>query len=188
MTGKLIIVSAPSGAGKTTIIKQLLKQDFRLEFSVSACSRKMRAGEKHGVDYYFMSAGEFRNKIAADEFLEWEEVYTDHLYGTLKSEVDRIWNKGNNVIFDVDVKGGINIKKYYGKEALSLFIMPPSVEELEKRLRSRSTDSDKDIKTRIDKAKEEISRSGSFDRIIINDDLDTAIREAIETVGNFLQQ
>ena len=187
MKGKLIIISAPSGAGKTTILKHLLSQDLNLVFSVSACSREKRKNEADGKDYYFISADEFRTKIINHEFLEWEEVYKDNFYGTLKSEVERIRKGGKNVIFDVDVKGGINIKKIYGSDALAIFIMPPSIEELNKRLRYRSTDSPENIDKRIDKAKHEIEYAGKFDSIIVNDNLELALHEVSEIVKKFLQ-
>jgi guanylate kinase len=186
MKGKLIIFSAPSGAGKTTIVKHLLSQGFNLEFSVSATSRKPRLNEINGKDYYFLSADEFKAKIQNDEFLEWEEVYSDKFYGTLKSEVERIRNKGNNVIFDVDVVGGCNIKEYYGNDALSVFVQPPSIEELEKRLNARSTDSEEVIKTRVKKAKYELSFAPRFDKIITNDKLKDALTEAEKTLEEFL--
>lgn len=186
MKGKLVIVSAPSGAGKTTIIKYLLENGLGLEFSVSACSRKMRPGEANGKDYYFLSAEEFRRRIENNDFLEWEEVYENSFYGTLKSEVDRITTKGNHVIFDVDVQGGMNIKKEYGERAISIFIQPPSLDELEKRLRMRSTDSEAAIQTRVNKAAEELSYANHFDLIIINDDLEKAQKECIDAVSKFL--
>jgi guanylate kinase len=186
MKGKLIIFSAPSGAGKTTIVKHLLKKGFNLEFSVSATSRPPRGNEKHGKDYYFLTADDFKKKIANNEFLEWEEVYTDKFYGTLKSEVERIRREGKNVVFDVDVVGGCNIKDYYGDEALSVFIQPPSVETLEKRLKARSTDSEEVIKTRIEKAKYELSFAPRFDKIIVNDKLEEALEEAEKMLNEFL--
>jgi guanylate kinase len=186
MKGKLIIFSAPSGAGKTTIVKHLLKKGFNLEFSVSATSRPPRGNEKHGKDYYFLTADDFKKKIANNEFLEWEEVYTDKFYGTLKSEVERIRREGKNVVFDVDVVGGCNIKDYYGDEALSVFIQPPSVETLEKRLKARSTDSEEVIKTRIEKAKYELSFAPRFDKIIVNDKLEDALEEAEKTLEEFI--
>ncbi|MDA3780545.1 MAG: guanylate kinase [Bacteroidales bacterium] len=186
MLGKMLIFSAPSGAGKTTIVKNLLKENPNIEFSISACSREKRKNEIHAKDYYFFSAEEFKNKIRNNEFLEWEEVYPNRFYGTLKSELDRIWSKGKHVIFDVDVIGGINIKKQYPEKALSIFIMPPSIKELENRLRKRSTDNDKEIQTRIAKAEEEIKYAEKFDNIIINDDLNGTISEAISLTKNFL--
>jgi guanylate kinase len=187
MSGKLIILSAPSGAGKSTIIKYLLQKDYKLEFSVSACNREKRKGEKDGVDYYFLTTEEFKNKIKKDEFLEYEEVYKDLFYGTLKTEVERITQKGNNVIFDVDIAGGLNIKKQYGNRALAIFIMPPSIEELRKRLTLRSTESEEEIKQRIDKAETEMKYAKKFDKIIVNDNLETALEEADKIVGEFLK-
>jgi guanylate kinase len=187
-SGKLIIFSAPSGAGKTTIVRALLKDIPNLRFSVSAASRPKRPNEIDGKDYYFIPVDEFRKKIENDEFLEWEEVYENNFYGTLKSEVDRIWESGNHVIFDVDVVGGLNIKKYYGDRALALFVMPPSVEELEKRLRNRSTESESDLKRRIEKARYEMTFAPQFDEVIVNDDLEKAVSEAKFVVENFLKR
>lgn len=187
MDGKLIIVSAPSGAGKTTIVKSILDAGFNLEFSISACSRAKRPTEVDGKDYYFLSVEEFKQKIAQDAFIEWEEVYKDHFYGTLKSEVNRIWESGNHVIFDVDVIGGLNIKKIYKEIALAIFIMPPSVEELETRLRKRSTESEESLRKRMSKAKHELTFAFSFDKIIVNDDLEKAIEETHEIVETFLK-
>ena len=188
MSGKLIILSAPSGAGKSTIIEHLLKKDFKLEFSISACTRKPRGKEDHGVEYYFLTPDDFKNRISKNEFIEWEEVYEDHYYGTLKTEIDRIFNKGNNVIFDIDIAGGLNIKKQFGKQAISIFIMPPSVEELENRLRNRGTDSDENIKKRIDKAKIEISFANKFDVTIVNERIEEAVKETEEILSNFLEK
>jgi guanylate kinase len=184
--GKLIIFSAPSGAGKTTIVKSLLQSIPILEFSISAASRGKRANEIDGKDYYFITADVFRKKVANDEFLEWEEVYNDHFYGTLKSEVKRIWAKGCHVIFDVDVVGGLNIKKQYPDQALAIFVMPPSIDELEKRLRKRSTESEVNLRKRIDKAKHELTFAPEFDEIIINDNLNNACKEADKLVREFL--
>ena len=186
MDGKVVIFSAPSGAGKTTIVKEMLNQEFGLEFSVSACSRPMRANEVNGKDYYFMSIDEFKDKIEKDEFLEWEEVYKDQFYGTLRSEVDRIWAKGKDVIFDVDVVGGVNIKKIFGEKALSVFIMPPSIEILAERLKGRSTEDEVSLKKRLTKAKHELTFADQFDVQIVNDDLDVAIDEASAVVFSFL--
>ncbi|MBE9467298.1 MAG: guanylate kinase [Bacteroidetes bacterium] len=186
MSGKLLIFSAPSGAGKTTIVKHLIEQNFNLEFSISACSRPKRVGEVDKFDYYFLGVDEFKQSINSNKFIEWEEVYKDQFYGTLKSEVDRIWDKGNNAIFDVDVKGGINIKKQYGDKALAVFVMPPSIEELKKRLLLRSTDSIENIDKRIEKAEYEISFADKFDKIIVNDDLDTTLAKAKKIVEEFL--
>jgi len=184
--GKLIIFSAPSGAGKTTIVKRLLEKNLKLEFSVSATSREARKNEIHGKDYYFLSQQEFQQKIDNNAFLEWEEVYLGTSYGTLKSEVERIRKLGKNVIFDVDVVGGLNIKKFYGDEALAIFVQPPSVEELEKRLRFRSTETEEKIKVRLAKAKHELSYAEQFDVIIVNDELEKAVQEAEKIVENFL--
>ena len=185
MPNKLIIFSAPSGAGKTTIVKHLLRQNLGLEFSISAASREKRPNEVHGRDYYFLSSDEFKSRIKNNEFIEWEEVYENHFYGTLKSEVDRIWNNGNSVIFDVDVIGGLNIKKQYGDKALAVFVMPPSIEELKKRLNARSTESPENLRKRIEKA--EISFSERFDKVIVNDILDKALIEATNLVSEFLK-
>ncbi len=184
--GKLIIFSAPSGTGKTTIVKHLLTKDFNMEFSISATTRTPRGQEKNGIDYYFLTPDEFRKKINADELLEWEEVYTDKYYGTLKSEVERITSKGNNIVFDVDVVGGLNIKKMYGDQAIAIFIKPPSVEELKNRLLIRGTDSMEVIQQRLDKAEEEISYANGFDEIIVNDKLENAINEVETVLSNFL--
>ena len=188
MAGKLIIFSAPSGSGKSTIINYLLQQDLHLRFSISATSRAPRGTKKNGVEYYFLTPDEFRTRIAAGDFLEYEEVYADTFYGTLKSEVERILNSGDNVIFDVDVVGGCNIKKHYGTQALSLFIQPPSIDELRKRLNDRGTDAPEVIEQRIAKAQYELSFAGKFDRVIINDDLATAQAEALDIIKNFLNQ
>jgi len=186
MKGKLVIFSAPSGAGKTTIVRHLLTKGFDLEFSVSATSREARHTETHGKDYYFLSSEDFLKKVENDEFLEWEEVYKGTSYGTLKSEVERIRNKGKNVIFDVDVIGGLNIKKYYGDEALAVFVQPPSVVELRKRLTARSTESAEKIAMRIAKAEHELSFAPQFDVVIVNDDLEKAFEEAEKIITNFL--
>ena len=188
MKGKLIIFSAPSGAGKTTIVKHLLQQNLNLEFSISATSRKARPNEKHGKDYYFLSNTEFRQKIENNEFLEWEEVYNDILYGTLKNEVERIRETGKNVVFDVDVVGGLNIKKYYGIDALAVFVQPPSVEELRTRLTNRSTETEEKIKMRVAKAEEELSYAPQFDVILINDSLEKAFEKAESLVSSFLKK
>jgi guanylate kinase len=188
MSNKLIIFSAPSGAGKTTIVKHLLSQSLGLEFSISAASREKRPREVHGRDYYFLSAEEFKAKIKNNEFIEWEEVYENHFYGTLKSEVDRIWSNGNSVIFDVDVIGGLNIKKQYGDKALAVFVMPPSLDELRNRLTMRSTESPENLKKRIEKSEAEISFSDRFDTIIVNDNLEDALNAATILVKGFLNQ
>lgn len=186
MAGKLIIFSAPSGSGKSTIINFLLQQNLRLRFSISATSRAPRGTEKDGVEYYFLSPEEFRARIAAGEFLEYEEVYTDKFYGTLKSEVERILNEGDHVIFDVDVVGGCNIKNYYGDKALSIFIQPPHVDELRKRLEGRGTDAPEVIESRIAKAEYELSFAPKFDIVIINDELRKAQAEALGVIQTFL--
>lgn len=186
MKGKLIIFSAPSGAGKTTIVHRVIESRNDLEFSVSACSRKIRGNEKNGVDYYFISADEFREKIKNNEFLEWQEVYENSFYGTLKSEMVRIWNDGKNVIFDVDVKGGLNIKNYGKEDALAIFVMPPSMQELESRLRKRLTETEETLKKRLDKAAYEITFANQFDVIIINDDLEKAVDKAKAEIRKFL--
>ena len=179
MEGKLIIFSAPSGSGKSTIINHLLSQDLNLAFSISATSRSPRGTEENGKEYYFLSPEDFKNKIKNDEFLEYEEVYTDKFYGTLKSEVDRLTKEGKNVIFDVDVLGGLNIKKYYGNKAFAIFIQPPSVDELRNRLNSRATDSPEVIEKRIERAEFELSFAPKFDIIIINDELNKAKEETL---------
>lgn len=188
MAGKLIIFSAPSGSGKSTIINYLLKQGLNLRFSISATSRAPRGTEKNGVEYYFLSPEEFRQKIANGEFLEYEEVYTDKYYGTLKSEVERILNEGDNVIFDVDVVGGCNIKKFYGDKALSLFIQPPSIEELRKRLEGRATDAPEVIESRIAKASFEMGFASKFDKVVVNDNLEIAEEEALNIIKEFLNR
>jgi guanylate kinase len=186
MKGKLIIFSAPSGAGKTTIVKHLLQQNLDLEFSVSATSRKPRPGEADGKDYFFLTTEQFKKKIYNDEFLEWEEVYQDIFYGTLKSEVERIRNSQKNVIFDVDVVGGMNIKKYYKEDALAVFVMPPSADEIKKRLESRATDNEQSIRMRVEKALAELNYANQFDVIVVNNDLSVALDEAEKIVSNFI--
>ncbi|PTN09928.1 guanylate kinase [Mangrovibacterium marinum] len=186
--GKLIIFSAPSGAGKTTIVKHLLKQDFGLEFSISATSRAPRHTETNGVDYYFLSPDEFQRKVKADEFLEWEEVYKGTCYGTLKSEVERIREQGKHVIFDVDVVGGLNIKKYYGKEALAVFVQPPSIEELRNRLVGRSTDSAEVIDKRVEKAQYELSFAPKFDLVLVSEELRVTLANAEKLVTDFINE
>ncbi len=184
--GKLIIFSAPSGAGKTTIVRHLLEKDLNLEFSISATSRLARHTETNGKDYYFLTNAEFKTKVDNDEFLEWEEVYSGISYGTLKAEVERIREAGKNVIFDVDVVGGLNIKKYFGDDALSIFVQPPSVEELRKRLTARSTETEEKIAMRIAKAEHELSFANQFDVIIVNDVLDSAVKEAVLKIEEFI--
>ena len=186
MSGRVVILSAPSGAGKTTIVKYLLEKGLKLEFSISACSREKRKDEQHGVDYYFLTLEDFKNKIKNNEFVEWEEVYKGSLYGTLKSEIDRIWKKGNHVLFEVDVKGGISLKKIFKEKALSVFIKPPSVEELRKRLKLRSTESFEIIEKRMQRAEEELSFQNQFDKIIINDDLDKAKDKSYNLIKEFI--
>lgn len=185
--GKLVIFSAPSGAGKTSIVHELLKvQDLKLEFSVSATNRPPREGETDGKDYYFLSTEAFNKKIKNKEFIEWEEVYMQNFYGTLKSEIERIWRAGNNVIFDVDVVGGLNIKKQYNSQALSVFIKPPSIAALRKRLIHRGTESIEKINQRVEKAEFELDYATEFDEIIVNDDLSVAIEKAKKIVREFL--
>ncbi|MDD3788095.1 MAG: guanylate kinase [Petrimonas sp.] len=185
---KLIIFSAPSGAGKSTLVRYLLEQGLDLQFSVSATSRLPRGEEKDGVEYYFLTPDEFRRRIANHEFLEYEEVYTDKFYGTLKCEVDRILAAGKNVVLDIDVKGGLNIKKIYGEQALSVFVMPPSVEELRHRLEKRGTDSPRVIENRLAKAEYEMSFASQFDVIIQNDDYDRAKEETMKVVTAFINR
>jgi guanylate kinase len=185
--GKAIIFSAPSGAGKTTIVRHLLNQFEQLSFSVSACSRGQRKNEVHGVDYYFLSIHEFKEKIARNEFVEWEEVYTDNFYGTLKSEVERIWNQGKIVIFDVDVVGGVNLKKYFGDDALAIFVKPPSIQHLRNRLSQRATETDESIERRMAKAEKEMGYAVYFDYILHNDILAKALEEAEELVVKFTE-
>ena len=184
--GKLIIFSAPSGSGKSTIVNYLLERGVPVEFSISACSRAPRGKEKNGEHYYFLSPEEFKNKVAADEFLEWEEVYDGRYYGTLRSEVDRIWAKGKQVIFDIDVVGGANLKKQFGAQALSVFIKAPSLEVLKDRLVSRNTEDEANLKMRLDKAEEEMTYAKDFDLVIVNDDLKTAQKEAFQKVTDFI--
>lgn len=184
--GKLIIFSAPSGSGKSTIINYLLTQGLNLSFSISATSRPPRGTEQNGVEYFFLSPEEFRQRIAAGDFLEYEEVYQDRFYGTLKSQVERQLDEGQNIVFDVDVVGGCNIKQHYGDRALSLFIQPPSIEELRHRLEGRGTDAPEVIDARIAKAQYELSFAPKFDHIIINDDLETAKAEALRLITQFL--
>ncbi len=185
--GKLIVFSAPSGSGKTTIVKHLLGLDhLNLEFSISAASREKRGNEINGKDYYFLSAKEFKNKIKNDEFLEWEEVYRDNFYGTLKTEVERIWAKGKNVIFDIDVSGGLRIKRKFPEQTLAIFVKPPSVDELKIRLKKRKTESEDKINMRVAKASAELATAPLFDTIVINDTLEHALEEAETLVSNFV--
>ena len=184
--GKLIIFSAPSGAGKTTIVHHLLGKLPQLEFSVSACSRPMRKDEAQGVDYFFISVEEFKKRISNKEFIEWEEVYKDNFYGTLKVEIERIWKKGKHVIFDLDVVGGVNLKKIYGDQALAIFVMPPTIEHLELRLKLRETETSESIARRMGKAKNEINDANLFDKIILNDKLEYAFEEAEKAVASFI--
>lgn len=187
-TGKLIVFSAPSGSGKTTIVRHLLEQtDLNLEFSVSATSRPPRDHEKDGKDYYFKSLKEFKQHIKKSDFLEWEEVYRDNFYGTLKSEVQRIWNEGKNVIFDIDVVGGLRIKKTYPDKTLSVFVKPPSVDELKIRLKKRKTESDERINMRVAKASIEMATAPQFDHILINNDLNKALEDAHQLVKDYLE-
>ena len=188
--GKLIIFSAPSGSGKSTIVQWLMQEhpELKLYFSISCTSRAPRGTEQNGVEYFFISPEEFREKIAHDDFVEYEEVYTDRFYGTLKSQVEKQLLAGQNVVFDVDVKGGVNIKKFYGNEALSLFIQPPSIEELRRRLEGRATDTPEAIRERLAKAEYELTFAPQFDHIIVNDDLETAKQDTQRIVTDFLSQ
>jgi guanylate kinase len=186
--GKLIIFSAPSGSGKTTIVKHLLGKGLNMEFSISATSRQPRGNEENGKDYYFLTAEEFRQRINNQEFLEWEEVYPGTYYGTLMSEIERITQKGKNVVFDVDVVGGVNIKKNFKEQALAIFIQPPSVEELRNRLINRNTDNTETINMRVEKAEKELTYAPHFDIVVVNDDLDKAKQEAEQAILQFLNQ
>lgn len=185
--GKLVIFSAPSGSGKTTIVRELLKRFPQFEFSISATSRQPRGVEQNGVDYYFLSGDEFRERVERGEFVEWEEVYAGTCYGTLRSEMERIWSKGNVIVFDVDVMGGINLKRLFADDACSIFIMPPSIEELERRLRGRGTDLEEVIRKRISKADFELSKAPEFDHVVVNDTLAEAVEEATQIIETFLK-
>lgn len=186
-SGKCVIFSAPSGAGKTTIVHALLDRRKDLAFSISACSREPRVNETHGKDYYFLGIEGFKEKIDDKSFIEWEEVYKDHFYGTLKAEVDRLWAENKVVVFDVDVYGGINLKKYFGDDALSIFIQPPSIEVLEQRLRDRKTETEDKIKTRMKKVGEELSKLQNFDTSVINKDLELTIQEVENLVKEYIE-
>ena len=188
ISGKAIIFSAPSGAGKTTVVKHILKEIKNLSFSISACSRKKRKNEINGKDYHFLELNEFKNKIKAEEFIEWEEVYENNFYGTLKSEIIKIWKQNKHVIFDVDVIGGISLKKHFGDNAISIFIEPPTIEVLEERLKSRNTDSKEAINTRINKAIEELNYKKYFDYCIVNDDLNKTLHSAEKIIVEFLKK
>jgi guanylate kinase len=187
MQEKLVIISAPSGAGKSTIVNAVLPDFPQLKFSISATSRGPRGVEKHGAHYYFFTPEEFKEAIAQDKFLEWEEVYPNQFYGSLKSEVQRLWNEGNAVIFDIDVMGGLNLKRQFGNKAISIFIQPPSEEALEERLRKRGTDSEEKIAVRLAKAKEELSHASQFDYVVVNDQLESATDEVRNLIANFLE-
>ncbi len=190
MKGKCLIFSAPSGSGKSTIVQWLTSEhpELNLVFSISATSRPPRGTEQHGVEYFFLTPEEFKAKIEADEFLEYEEVYTDRYYGTLKSQIEAELEQGKNVIFDIDIKGGINVKKHFGERALSLFIQPPGVEELRRRLVGRGTDTAEQIEIRLAKAEYEMSFASEFDKIIVNDDLEAAKAETLKTISEFLNK
>lgn len=184
---RLVIFSAPSGSGKTTIVRELLRRFPQFEFSISATSRAPRGAERDGVDYYFLSSEEFRRAVAEDRFVEWEEVYSGTCYGTLRSEMERIWRKGNVIVFDVDVMGGLNLKRIFGDRACALFIMPPSLETLRERLVGRGTDSPETIECRLAKAEFELSKAPGFDHVVVNDDLQTAVDEAAAILSDFLK-
>jgi guanylate kinase len=186
--GKAILFSAPSGCGKTTIIKELMQYFDCFDFSISATSRKPRGSEVDGRDYYFLSHEEFHRRADAGDFLEWEEVYAGTCYGTLKSEVERIWQSGKVIVFDVDVNGGRNIKRYFGADALSIFVMPPSIEVLEQRLRSRGTDSEEAIVKRLARSAEELNQASQFDVTIVNDDLQSAVDQTRAVIERFLNR
>lgn len=187
--GKLIVFSAPSGSGKTTIVHHLLSHpELKLDFSISATSRPARGQEINGKDYYFISADEFKNHIERNDFIEWEEVYKNNFYGTLKSEINRIWSNGQHVIFDIDVLGGLNIKNQFPEQTLAIFVQPPSLEEMEIRLRNRQTDTEEKIQERVAKASKEMVFAKDFDLILLNDDLETAKKKAYMLVSDFLSQ
>lgn len=186
--GKLIIFSAPSGSGKTTLVHYVMAHQPHLSFSVSATSRPPRPGEKEGVDYYFMSVDAFKQKIKEGAFVEWEEVYENQFYGTLKTEVEKIRARGDSVLFDVDVKGGLNIKRIYGREALAIFVKPPSLKVLEERLRKRSTENEESLRKRLDRAAFELTFEPKFDKVVVNDDLEKAREEALRIVREFLEK
>lgn len=188
MKGKIIIFSAPSGSGKSTIINFLMQQNLNLAFSISATSRPPRGTEQHGVEYFFLTPEDFRQRIANGEFLEYEEVYKDRFYGTLKEQVEKQLEKGQNVVLDVDVKGGCNIKNYYGDRALSIFIQPPSIEALRQRLNGRGTDSPEVIEDRIARAEYELGFADKFDTVVVNDDLEKAQQKALQILKNFLNE
>tara|TARA_B110001450_G_scaffold54208_1_gene50626 strand:- start:42 stop:623 length:582 start_codon:yes stop_codon:yes gene_type:complete len=185
--GKAVIISAPSGAGKTTLVNKLLKAKLPLLFSISACSRAPREGEEDKKDYYFLSVEEFKEKIKAQDFIEWEEVYQGNFYGTLKKEIERIWKEKKHVVFDVDVIGGISLKEYFKENSISIFIKPPSMEVLSKRLKKRNTDNRESIKNRLEKSFEEMKSIDKFDKIIVNDELNISTKNIIETVEKFLK-
>lgn len=185
--GKLIVFSAPSGSGKTTIVKQLLQRHPELEFSISATSRNRRQNEKEGKDYYFLTSDDFKQKIKNNEFVEWQEVYENQFYGTLKTELYRIWNNNHHVVFDVDVVGGLNIKKMYPQQTLAIFVKPPSIDELRNRLMLRSTESKSSLEKRIAKAQWEMEFADKFDEIILNDNIETAVDNADKLIQNFLK-
>jgi guanylate kinase len=187
-SGKCVIFSAPSGAGKTTIVRHLLEQNLGLEFSISACSREPRGNEMNGKDYFFLGVEGFKQKISEDAFIEWEEVYTNNFYGTLKEEIERIWSSGKVVAFDVDVVGGLNLKKIFGDRALSIFVNPPSVQELEKRLRARNTETEEKIAMRLAKAQHEITFAPNFDVVVLNEDLDEACEQAKKVIQAFIEK
>lgn len=186
--GKLVILSAPSGSGKTTIVRELLKTFPQFEFSISATSRPPRGAEQHGTDYFFLSNEEFQDAIRQDQFVEWEEVYRGTCYGTLRSEVERIWQKDHVIVFDVDVIGGLNLKRIFGEQACAIFILPPSIETLRERLAKRGTDTPETIERRVAKAEFELTKASDFDHIVVNDQLGKAIKQATEIIANFLNK